>query len=353
MARRAATASLLTTGPNAGKILIVGGAALVDSLASTEIYDPTTNTFAPPDQTASMNTGRSSATVTTITIGQNAGKILIAGGLHSDQNGSSTLSTTELYDPATNTFATPDQTASMNNKRASATATVITTGSNAGKILIAGGYDGALLMTDGPFSTTELYDSISNSFAPANQTPSMNHARTFATATEITSGANTGRILIAGGSTENSTHDGVVSTTSTELYDPVANSFVPDNQTASMNTARVFATAITISSGPNAGKIFIVGGGDTSFDSVASTELYDPVTNSFAAVGQTPIMNVDREAVRRCNFRPILQLRPRPRRKPWLRQPRPRPPPQARRLEPQLPPKRQLQPRQQPRRRAR
>ena len=46
-ARYGATASVLTVGPNAGKILIAGGADNTGSLATTELYDPATNTFAP------------------------------------------------------------------------------------------------------------------------------------------------------------------------------------------------------------------------------------------------------------------------------------------------------------------
>ena len=105
------------------------------------------------------------------------------------------LTSTELYDPMTNTFAQPSQTASMNNSRERPTATLISVGTNAGKILIAGGYE-----PRGPvdnFSrSTELYDPATNSFAPS---VSMNTGRSFATATVISSGPNAGKVLIAGG----------------------------------------------------------------------------------------------------------------------------------------------------------
>ena len=217
------------------------------AVASTELYRPATNSFAPSNQTASMKYARDFATATMITTGPNAGKLLIAGGLG---YGFVILASTDLYDPVTNTFAPANQTASMNAARREATATAITTGPNAGKILIAGG-EGSL----GVLDSTELYDPVTNTFAPFSQTASMNSARRNATATTITTGPNAGKILIVGGAG-----------TSTELYDPTTNSFAPPDQTASMNTGDDSQTATTITTGPNAGKILIAGGGGGNFN---------------------------------------------------------------------------------------
>lgn len=57
-----------------------------------------------------MNSRRVAHTATVILSGKNAGKILIAGGMDkdADKNGGGVdhgVSSTELYDPATNTFA--------------------------------------------------------------------------------------------------------------------------------------------------------------------------------------------------------------------------------------------------------
>ena len=195
------------------------------------------------------------------------------GGLNSSTG---SLASTELYDPVTNTFPAAAQTASMNVARRSATATTITTGPNAGKILIAGG-----IANSGVLASTDLYDPVTNTFAAAAQTASMNTARVEATATTITMGPNAGKILIAGGTGDSG------SLASTELYDPLTNTFAAAAQTASMNTARVEATATTITMGPNAGKILIAGGIGGS-GSLASTELYDPVTDTFAAAARPP-----------------------------------------------------------------
>ena len=113
-----------------GKILIAGGfsSSMEDFTATTGSSIPTTNTFAPANQTASMNTGRDGATASVLISGPNIGKVLIAGGAgaNSGNGGVTVFATTELYDPATNTFAPANQTATMNAARGSATATMIT-----------------------------------------------------------------------------------------------------------------------------------------------------------------------------------------------------------------------------------
>ena len=111
--RAYATASLLTTGPSAGKILNPGGNSGSGALASTDLYDPVTNSFAP---SANMNAGRFMATAT---VDSNTGKILIAGGIGCFRV---SLTSTEFYDPATDAFAPANQTASMNTGREQAVA---------------------------------------------------------------------------------------------------------------------------------------------------------------------------------------------------------------------------------------
>jgi Galactose oxidase, central domain/Kelch motif len=282
-ARGFATATTLTSGPNAGQILIAGGANASSALSSTELYNPTTNTFAAANQTASMNDERYGATATVLTIGPNAGKVLIAAG--ADNSGP--VASTELYNPTTNTFASTGQTATMNAARYGATATLLMSGPNAGKVLFVGGFGAA--PTSAPLASTELYDPVTNTFASASeQTASMNTARYLATATLIVKGPNAGKILIAGGFGASG------ALASTELYDPVANTFTSANLTPSMNNARAEATASTLMTGPNAGQILIAGGIDGGSATLSSTEVFDPALNSFVASGQTPVMNTDR-----------------------------------------------------------
>jgi len=106
---------MLSAGPNAGKILIVGGQRGEDDdtiLSSTELYDPLTNRFTlgPP-----LHEARTQHIAMVIPSGPEAGKLLIAGGRTDrpypacmwfpDDCKSIPLASTELYDPATNSFA--------------------------------------------------------------------------------------------------------------------------------------------------------------------------------------------------------------------------------------------------------
>jgi hypothetical protein len=302
-ARYVATATLL---PN-GKVLIAGGQNNFASISSTELYDTVTNTFAA--STPSMNTARSLATATLLPYGEvliaggigsgstlnsterysgntfaasmplmNSarsgaiatllpnGKVLIAGGT---SDGSTGLSSTELYDLATNTFAPAAATPVMNAGRSWATATLLPNG----KVLIAGG--AANPSQFGALNTMELYDPVTNTFAAS--TPFMNHARYLATATLLPNG----KVLIAGG-----TQDGNYGLSSTELYDPGTNTFVAS--TPVMNQARFVATAALLTNG----KVLIAGGVSFDVGVLNSTELYDPVANTFAAT--TPAMNMAR-----------------------------------------------------------
>ena len=123
-----------------------------------------------------------------ISSGPNAGKILLAGG--EDRNyGTVSLASTELYDPVANKFAVGP---AMSDARYAHSATVIESGPNAGKIFLAGGFNTAY----GPLTSTELYDPATNKFAVG---PKMNAARFGHSATVIASGPNAGKILLAGG----------------------------------------------------------------------------------------------------------------------------------------------------------
>jgi hypothetical protein len=259
-ARDDATATLLRN----GKVLIAGGTNDGStSLSSTELYDPASNKFSgtPPV----MNVARVGATATLLP----GGKVLIAGGY----GRTDILNSTELYDPATNTFASSAATPVMNTAREQATATLLSNG----KVLIAGG-DG----NSYPYSldSVELYDPATNTFAASIATPVMNTARYFATATLLRNG----EVLIAGG-----TNDGGSGLSSTELYDSTTNTFGPSATTPVMNNPREYATATLLRDGK-----VLIAGGEVAFEDVLDTnELYDPATNSFE--DSTPVMNAARD----------------------------------------------------------
>jgi hypothetical protein len=232
---------------NNGKVLIAGGADSDTTWTNTtDIYDPATNTVA---RGPSMNVAREGATATLLA----DGRVFIAGGRKLDF-----LASTELYDPVSNRFLSPDP-ANLTVAREDAAAVLLPNG----KVLVAGGRDASL----SALASTELYDPASNSVSAG---PSMAVARTFARAVLLPNG----KVLIAGG-----VGPGNAILASTELYDPASNSFTIPNP-ATMNVPRYFETATLL---PN-GKVLLAGGyGALGSNPLSSTELYDPSGNSFAS----------------------------------------------------------------------
>ena len=111
--------------PN-GLVLVAGGIDVnTNTLSSAELYNPATGTWT---NTGSLNTARNWHTATLLT----NGLVLIAGG--EDVNGNA-IASSELYNPATGTWTT---TGSLNTPRFTHTATLLTNG----LALIAGGFGG-------------------------------------------------------------------------------------------------------------------------------------------------------------------------------------------------------------------
>jgi N-acetylneuraminic acid mutarotase len=128
---------------NNGKVLVIGGTT-VDfngvTVASAELYDPTTGTWA---TTGSMLQGRERFAATLLQNGQ----VLVAGGDYYDGVNAGVLTESELYDPALGTWSA---TASMTTPRFGAKAVLLRNG----KVLQAGGEPD---FTDTPTPSAEVY----------------------------------------------------------------------------------------------------------------------------------------------------------------------------------------------------
>ena len=96
--RIAHTATLLAN----GKVLVAGGEGAGGSISSAEVYDPVNDTWA---FTGSMSTPRVADIATLITTGPLSGKVLVAGGSSVCANCTPLLDSAELYDPNTGTWS--------------------------------------------------------------------------------------------------------------------------------------------------------------------------------------------------------------------------------------------------------
>jgi N-acetylneuraminic acid mutarotase len=247
-AREGNTATLLQN----GNVIVVGGAYPFNT--SVEMYIPSRNAWFATGRT---NIARGSHTATLL----RNGKVLIAGGL--DPN-TSFLSSAELYDPVSQTWS---MTGAMNHARYGHTATLLSDG----RVLVAGGGNG---FDPAAATSAELYDPATGLWTVTDllSTSRFGHSAT---------GMADGRVLIAGGLTSDSYHN--FSLSKVEGYNPPLAAFY---LTTNMNVARRYHTSALLPDG----KVLVVGGTDNDlysggYQHLASTEVYDPVTQTWTTFG--------------------------------------------------------------------
>jgi hypothetical protein len=248
--RAAHTSTLLPD----GRVLIAGGMERNRVFfASTELFDPATDTFSPA---ASMAIDRVVHTATDL----EDGRVLVAGGLSASAG---QLASAELYDPMTETFV---PIGSLATARSTHTATRLADG----RVLIAGGMDGSLAR----LASAELYDPATGQFSP---TGSMTSPRVSHTATLLADG----RVLMTGGSPLARGEDVL---RGAEVYDPGSGTFVA---VGDLVVGRHKHAAVALAGGA----VLIVGGSDArdGGGKHASAELFDPATGRFSPTGSMEI----------------------------------------------------------------
>lgn len=215
-----------------GKILVVAGVARTGFVTTAELYDPATNTWASAGAPGIMGNIAQAVVLP-------SGNVLVLtdGALHG-----------ALYHPLTGTWS---PTGPMAASRSLATMTVL----NTGMVLVAGGSN---------LATAELYDPATNSFSP---TGSLSLVRRAFAATLLRDG----RVLATSGFS----NSGEVP--SAELYDPVAGTW---SQAAPPLVPRHYATATLLADGR-----VLLAGGFTGAGVTTQAELYDPAANTWTATG--------------------------------------------------------------------
>ncbi|MEO8305143.1 MAG: kelch repeat-containing protein, partial [Betaproteobacteria bacterium] len=251
-----------------------------------------------------MTVPRSHHTATRFETGPMAGKVLITGGL--DANGKA-LDTTELYDPVTRKFTASGK---LDGKSVDHTATLL----QDGRVVVIGGgndkvdvftpatqkwtsfgappsnrtFHSATLLPDGrvlivggvngpdkSYNTTLIFNPANGKFTNG---PTMDTGRERHTATLLTSGPNFGKVLIVGG--RNATGKGPTVTLATwQLC--TATACTPSQGGIS---ARVKHDAVAFTTPSGAAKILIAGGTDGT-SNLASAEIYDVATGTWSNTG--------------------------------------------------------------------
>ena len=245
------TATLL---PN-GTVLVAGGRSTSNSIAAlAQIYDPVKDVWSPA---ANMVNARAYHTATLLS----NGKVLVVGGMTTVPTNSA-----EIYDPVANTWTAA---AYLYTARLYHTATLLPDGT----VLVAGGTTLPVTATIGTVGTAEIYDPNTNNWTVTTMpAPVTTH-----TATLLANGT----VLLAGGTTTDSTMSNVLMASAGMVYGPSTNTWTT---TGNFVNPRYYHSATLL---PN-GQVLMAGGValNVAFSQVGpSTEVYDPIANNWSAAG--------------------------------------------------------------------
>jgi Kelch motif/Galactose oxidase, central domain len=210
--------------------------------------------------TASLGSGRYAHTSTLLA----NGKVLVVGGSRQVVGTTNWVTTdfADLYDPVTGRWS---PTGSLNTPRSDHIAVRL----DNGKVLVAGG-ERELLGTI--LSSAEIYDPDTGIWSA---TGNLSVARASHKATLLADG----KVLVTGGGSGKDYWAGL---DTAELYDPFTGTWRP---TGTMNSPRSLHTATLLPDG----RVLVVGGihrGTASYyEFVRVTEIYDPATGRWTAIG--------------------------------------------------------------------
>ncbi len=258
-----AAASLLA----AGTVLPAHGQTRSSSVTATTAQASSSGWVA----AGSMNSDRTGHTATLLP----DGKVLVVDGVSTAAAGTIPASA-ELFDPATATWTV---TTAPNFPRINHTATPLADG----KILFVNGDYMPVATDHGPTSAAELFDPATGQW---RSTGNPIYLQSSSTATLLQNG----KVLVAGGFLDDRVLDDP--TDFAEMYDLAAGIWSP---TAPLIHARYGHTATLLQDG----RVLVVGGSDDHelASSLASAELYDPVTGTWSSTAPFPERVVGHSAI--------------------------------------------------------
>jgi hypothetical protein len=263
-----------------GRALITGGRNFQSPaipgakvLDSADIYDPTTDMFAP---TGFMNVPRRSHKDILL----DDGRVLITGGGDSVSTGATMpLDTAEIYDPTTGTFSL--LAAQMSVPRQFHTMVKLPDG----KVLVIGGSLGPGLSNI--TTSVDMFDPATETFTEVGQMLSPR-------ITQVATLLRDGRVLLA------FSWDGLDVANDSEIYDPVANTFTPTSENPIHG--KVDLDGIRLLDGT----VVCPTGGNEFLQVLPTTSLYRPETDDFGLSGsvQFPRTSIVRALLK--DGRPLL-----------------------------------------------
>jgi uncharacterized protein (TIGR03437 family) len=226
-----------------GQVLAIGGQNSSGFLNTVEIYDPIANAWR---GAASMTAARFHSTATLL----NNGQVLVAGG----QNATGSLRSAELYDPGRNTWTRLDQpnnpAGNLTEARAEHTATLL----GDGRVLVAGGVNGANILR-----SAEVYEPNLNRW---RRVGALSVPRRLHTATLLPDRS----VLVVGGA------NGL---NSAETYNVMTGAWT---SVGALANGRSSHTATLL---PN-GRVLVVGGKNAAGNPLNSAEVYNYVAKTWS-----------------------------------------------------------------------
>ena len=222
------------------------------------------------------------------TFKMNDGRILFTGGARALTNPYTVNNSVDIYDPAANTMTSA---APMAQKRLSHMGATL----KDGRVLVCGGRTTNVGTTVGAgvVTSAEIYNPATNTWTA---TGSLNIARRSATATLL----NDGRVFVAGGN-DRASATSSLPMASCEIYNPATGLFT---LTGNMTTPRASHSAVLL----NDGTVLLNGGSNglgTAFPTTLA-EIYDPVANTFTAVGPSRFPHLAQVGVKLRDGRVLL-----------------------------------------------